>query len=690
MSILDTSEFRLVVAILLNGAVLWTSHRLLGLFARPRDRIGHAIDLILWWATVVTILITGLGWLGRLDLVSVVIATAAMTILVSVATNRPRTEIPKGPATRSTEPWSVSPSLVVGIFVTGTVVMQVYIASARPASATDALIYHLASPARWIQDGRLNIIPLWFHNPANSYSPLHGSCLFAWLMLPMGNDVFARFGQVPLLLLCGLCLHRMLTRSGVSSVIATSIAAACCLSRSFLSEGVQAKDDVILTGYFLAAIASLDHDRLTDRRATIRLGLAVGLMLATKYTSVLALPAIGVVAIPAIARSDTRRRLAWSLIIAVALASPWYLRNLIVTGNPVFPIEVRIGSWLVFPGVFTTCVAPEHMTLGALIGVLVGATRFTMNWWLMLVLAAGWAVGWWTCRHRYRRPIVLAALVGPALLLATFHFVSPFREVRFVFPAFGLLFLATGLVVGHLPIPKWMRWILSGGLLASAVISSSSARVLPEILAGAFGLTVAILLGRLVWYRWCAERRPVRTATCVVAAVLVVGYVYVHWDVYILRSRFDYRTCWSVIYGDSGLGPAWAWLDENATTGDVIAYTGTPMTYPLLGQTYNRRAVYVPIQPGIEDFQDLPHIDDPLSGPEIISRTVASYRRHPNKAHWLAGLARHKVRYLLVTPLGDKTPIEAQWAERDPSFQLAFENGPTRVYRVSARTIPSR
>lgn len=689
MAILDTSEFRLVLAILLNGAIFWTSHRLLGLLARPRDRIDHAIDLILWWAAIITILITGLGWLGRLDLVSIVVVVVAITVLVSVVTNRNRAEIPNCLEEPSTEPWGLRPSLVIGLFAASTVAMAVYISCVRPASATDALIYHLATPARWIQDGRLSIAPLWFHNPANSYSPLHGSCLFAWLMLPMGNDVFARFGQVPLLLLCGFCIHRMLTRAGVSPVIATSVAAACCLSRSFLSEGIQTKDDIILTGYFLAAMTTLDHDRLTDLRGVIRLGLAVGLMLATKYTSVLVLPAVGVVAIPALARSDIRRRLAWSLIIAVVLAGPWYLRNLIATGNPVFPIDVRIGTWSVFSGVFTTCVAPEHRTLGSLIGVLVGATRFSVNWWLMLVLAAGWAIAWWTCRHRYRQPIVLAALIGPALLIATFHLVSPFREVRFLFPAIGLFFVATGLAIGRLPGPKWVRWTLSGGLLVSALISSSSARVLPEILVGASGLTVAILLGQFVWYRWCAERRPMRLVACAVVAVLAVSLVYVNWDNYIHRCRSDYRFLWSAIYRGSGLGPAWAWLDENAEPGDVIAYTGTPMTYPLLGQTFDRHAVYVPIQPGIEDFRDLPRIDEPLSGHQTISRTIECYRKRPDKAYWLAGLAKRRVRYLLITPLGGRIPIEAQWAKGHANLQLAFESGPTRVYRISEKHDPS-
>jgi len=692
VEILDAAEFRLALALLLNGSVLWTCHQFLRWLSPISDRLDHAIDLILWHATVVTVVVGGLGCVGALS----VTAVTAVVLLLAVATgvasawsgrSRARDRLPDpaaqaGSPLPTDRPWDRTASVVAAVFTAGFVIAIVAAWRTTPALATDALIYHLGVPAQWLQDQRLTVIPLWFHNPANTYSPLHASCVFGWWMLPMGNDVLARFGQLPMLLLCWLCIFRMLRHAGVASAVAAATAGACCLSRPFLAEAVQAKDDVILTAYVLAAIATLNRRDLASARGALRVGLAIGLLLATKYTAVLALPAIALGAVSVLGQRATRRRLVWALVPALILAAPWYLRNIILTLNPVFPVEIRLGSWTLLPGVFTTTVTSEQRTLGSLTDVLVGAGRFSMRWWLLAAVAAAWASCWPICRGRWRQSAVLTALLGPPLLLIVFYLVSPFREVRFLFPAIGLLFVSAGLAIGHLPGSVWIGRALAGGLLAASLATAVPGKLLPPILIGAAVLSSAALVARYVWLRWIASRRDMRLVSLAALGLFAVGLVYVYWAVYVDRCRTDYRVMWTMAYKQNGLGPACEWLDRNAAPGDVIACTGTPMTYPLMGFNLDRRVVYVPVRPDIQDFTDLPRISEPLAGDQIIARTTECYRRDPDKTHWLNGLVQQRVRFVLTTPTGDRQPIEQAWADADPECRLVFRSDATRIYAV--------
>ena len=684
MAIVDAAEFRLVLAIVLNGAVLWTSHRMVLLWSSSSDRVERAIDLILWYAAIVATIVCGLGWLGALNVTAATAVVLVMAGAVGVFTaGRRQNGSPDGIPRANRRP-DATAAMVVTVLAVAFVLSAIFIARNTPALATDALVYHLALPARWLQDGGISVIPLWFHNPGNSYSPVHASCLFGWLMLPMGNDVLARFGQVPLLLLCGLCICRLLRRVEISHFVAAATAAACCLSRSFLAEAVQTKDDVILTGYFLAAVVALDRRGMATTSGSIRFGLAVGLLMSTKYTAVLALPAIGLLLLPVLGDRAVRRRLAWALVPVLVLAGPWYLRNTILTGNPVFPIEVHCGSWTLLSGVFATRVAPEDQTLGSLMNVLLGTSRYSMRWWLLPGVAVGWAAAWVLCRGRWRHPTVLAGLVGPPLLLTVFYFVSPDREVRYLFPAIALLFVAAGLAIGRLPGSPWLRRVPAAALLCAAAVTAVPAPLLPGVVIVATVLTTAMLFGRFAWRRWCAAQRHGWAMASVVVGLVTVGTVYVYWGAYVDRCRVSYHDLWAGVYKRNGLGPAWVWLDRNAGRHDVIACAATPMTYPLMGFDLSRRVVYVPVQPGIDELTDLPRIEEPLTRHQIVERTVKCYRSRPDRRHWLDGIARARVRFLLITPFGGRQPVEGDWADADPRFRLVLRSSQTRVYIVEA------
>ncbi len=677
---LHEADLGLILTVGPNAAIGYVAFVAARRLTPSREPSQRLLDSLLWWAALAGGLVLLLGSIGQLHLPGLLVVVLLLTVAV-VALDRlrrpPGDERIEGAADRE-----VRFACILALFVACLVLAAAYLSRILPSLTTDALVYHLAFPARWVQQERIELIPVWFHNPANTFSPLHPSCVFAWWILPMGSDVLARFAQLPFLAALGLAIYRLLRGAGTAAFLAAAAASACCVSRPFLGEGLQAKDDVMLAACFVASVVALTREDVASLAGGLRLGLAFGLLLATKYVALLSVPMLLVPALGLVGRKPGRRQILWALVPLILLAGPWYVPNLVLTGNPLFPIEVRLGSWTLLPGLFATAVAPADRTLSSLVDTFVIKGRFGLPGWLATLLAIGWLAALVTCRRRWRAPGILACLLGPPILLGTFFFASPDREIRYVFPLLCLLFAATGLAIAHAPLPRAAKNILGGGLLLASL---SRGLVWPILIESAlYGMLLAagLVLARLAWKRAIAPRPEVRMVVLPLVGFAVIAIFYVGWGNFVEDCRWARGPLYAVSYEDRGLGPAWAWIEKNARPGDTIAYTGTPMCYPLMGFHYRRRAVYLPIQPGAERIRDLPPVPERLTGRTLLPKVVALYRGNPDRAFWLEQVRRARPRYLLTTPFREQPVVEAAWAEAEPSFRRVFQSGPTRVFAL--------
>ena len=97
---------------------------------------------------------------------------------------------------------------------------------------------------QWIQTGWLDPFPTWYWNPAATWSPATSSTFMAWLMLPPGNDVFARFVQAPVLPMLFLLTARLARLLGATRAVAGLLGMTAAMSRPFVSEAIIPKDDL--------------------------------------------------------------------------------------------------------------------------------------------------------------------------------------------------------------------------------------------------------------------------------------------------------------------------------------------------------------------------------------------------------------------------------------------------------------
>jgi hypothetical protein len=206
-----------------------------------------------------------------------------------------------------------------------------------PPSLWDGISYHLASAKQYLREHRL-------FSADNFRFPVFPqlSEMLSMLVLGLVGDRAAQVAGVGVALLAafsliGWCRANAIPRAGV-------MAAAAWLGSPLVwvvasASYVDATQASFLTLFLHAFGAFIQRD---DRRWLVVSGLFGGCAAAIKYTSV---PFLVVPALVLLVRCLRRRQLRLVGVFALAIAvpaSPWYLRNLIVTGNPVFPFASRI------------------------------------------------------------------------------------------------------------------------------------------------------------------------------------------------------------------------------------------------------------------------------------------------------------------------------------------------------------
>src|SRR5262245_20761038 len=201
------------------------------------------------------------------------------------------------PAAARLEPGAQRPAwgdqiapVVCLLFILGYIGGVVSIGRYSSVLQDDALTYHLPAAVQWLRTGHLGLYTIWFFNPANTYSPLGGSTFMAWLIGPMHNDLLVRWVQAPPLVMIFFALVELCRALGVGTSIGAVVATGAVLSRPFVSQSLEVKDDLFIAAFFLAAVAGCQRTKLQDRLGPWRVGVALGLFFAIKYTAILTAP----------------------------------------------------------------------------------------------------------------------------------------------------------------------------------------------------------------------------------------------------------------------------------------------------------------------------------------------------------------------------------------------------------------
>jgi len=388
-----------------------------------------------------------------------------------------------------------------------------------PPTHWDDHTYHLAYPAHWLRSGRLETLAIPRGDPSVPFYPLNGQVLYFQAILPFGRTDFA-VRLVPIVVLLAAALHLMSAAARLGArkvglaVVPVLIASFPFVHGAFQRlPGVRNSggygSDHMLAMFALASTAMLAGVLERPRWGNVAcLGVALGLMTGTKFHWVLFAPILGALFLLGIVlrviRSRSRRlpasRAAWyvatCVVFALILGGFWYVRNLRNTGNPVYPAQVRLLGRVIFPGPRTPELYRAHpyryvpefnrRSARAYLGPL---------WEAQGVLAIVGCVLVALRRRRLRHlPLALVPLL-PFALLAAAYLGSPYRWMRFAYPAAMHLPLGAAVVVGALggrvrrrfPVQavwhqrrqRWGGKLFRGLSVATAILVGLGALLLP-------------------------------------------------------------------------------------------------------------------------------------------------------------------------------------------------------------------
>lgn len=305
---------------------------------------------------------------------------------------------------------------VAGTAVAAALVLATALA---PPTARDAVTYHLAAPKAYIAANSLVELPWNVH----TYLPFNAEMLFTWALL-IGPDtsasfLHALFGAVTVAVVFALGA-RATGRAGWGALAALAFASV----PSVVWNAAIAHNEMALALFVTIALAALAAWSCGGgRRELVWFGVALGLALATKHTA-LGLGLLGALTVlvrVARAPRSSRAALAADATAAAGVAAlfplPWYVQNVIRTGNPLYPY-----FWQLFPTHHPVWDAERAAVLELYLRSTYGA-----GGGLLGLAALPWEV---SVRALDNVPRYFDGVVGPAFLLAAPVAVALFASRR--------------------------------------------------------------------------------------------------------------------------------------------------------------------------------------------------------------------------------------------------------------------
>ena len=228
----------------------------------------------------------------------------------------------------------------LGVVLTGLLLTTLTVALAPPLWF-DSLSTHLLLPQAYLNDGRVSYLP-W---QVMSGMPQNAEMLYTLAMAAGGAPAATTLGWgFALLAVLGL-LGYLFNRLGSRPAWVGAAALLCGYSTLMLSASGYVEWLALWFG--LGVLVLLDDWRQAgEKRSLVLAGVFIGLAVGTKYTAgVVALAGLAALAWHAWKRKSNLLKSATLLgFSGLAAALPWFIKNWITTGNPVYPFFFGGGA----------------------------------------------------------------------------------------------------------------------------------------------------------------------------------------------------------------------------------------------------------------------------------------------------------------------------------------------------------
>ena len=407
----------------------------------------------------------------------------------------------------------------------------------------DPLTFHLPNIGRWIQTGSLWQIDQFVPLLAHGNYPNNGDVVMLSTVLPWHNDFLVR---------APICFYLAVTAVAVAAVArelrappaAAMLAAAVVVSAPIVGIATipRALPDSLLWATFACGVLYLLRHARTGRRSDLALAAtALAIAFGTKWYGI---SSVGVlVAVWFVARlmqRDVPKRLALReglFVAAIALLgdAAWAARNVVESGNPLFPAKIAAFGVTIFDAPRDVIVEAVGFSILDYLGdppVLrqLAGEIFDGLGLPGVVCAAGVIAAAVVLRRAPDRRVVLLSIV--AVVLVPVYAALPGTALgnpgdpslasvntRYAIPSLLLAAPVLAWAIGRLPRPPALAFELALALaVVSGAVKGYEVRGARDVTLAALALALACLAG---WALWRVRRRPLLVIGAATLAAII-------------------------------------------------------------------------------------------------------------------------------------------------------------------------
>jgi hypothetical protein len=674
----------------MNFIVLATAYLMVAKVFSPSRIIDMLISLFIFYFTQIILSQLVLGIAGILYLKNVIIFNLAIFLIVWLATFR-----------MPSRGWVIDKQSIYNYLrlnktvlfcicvILGFGLVKVFINLLNPPFGWDCLNYHFVFPVEWLKHGNLDTPITISDDPSPSYYPINGSLFFLWLMLPLRNVFLADLGQVPFFVLGFLSVYAICKGAGIHRIYSFFAAVLFSLIPNYFKQLELGYIDIMVAALFLASFKFLlDLYKDFSLKPLILFSLSLGLLLGTKTV---ALPYTGILLfffLLSFLRLKNPFRysgyiLLWFILIFLC-GGYTYIRNLLQTGNPLYPLHLKIFGCTVLKGVMDKAIYNVHFSphdfriskllfhegLGAAVLIILTPGVFLSSIYLL--------------KKKCFSIEKITIVVLPFLLFFAYRYIISLPNSRYLYAFLGAGFVSSFFLIDKLKIPARLFKPLIIILTLTSVAEVASYNELVVALLMTAILFIAIPFAS----RLSFDKTIIISFTCL---VLFIGLWFLNKD----YNKNEFRR-----YADtvkySGFWPeaieAWRWLNKS-TISDNIAYVGRPVSLPLYGSRFKNNVYYVSvnkIEPAKLHYFPYAKYSWGYNFESLHKnlRQKGNYRQNADYNTWLKNLLAKDTDFLFVYSLHQTEkiifPIEDRWASAHKErFKLGFRNNMVHIYKLA-------
>ncbi|MCX5699376.1 MAG: hypothetical protein NTX01_06735 [Candidatus Omnitrophica bacterium] len=570
-----------------------------------------------------------------------------------------------------------------------------------PSVFPDGLQVYLSFPATWIKSGNLDnpvgifatssiLNAKYLETSSTSYYPINAQLFFTWLMLPLRNSFLANLGQAPFYIIGIVAFYSILRRYGLNRTIAFLSGFLWALIPNIFKQFRHgAQIDIIcsvLLLLFFYTILLLKQDFVLKN--VILFGISAGILIGSKVINILwlaaFLPFICYLLFNGIKENKFTLRKVLSFLGVIAFliflfGGFIYIKNYLYTGNPLFPVNLKIFGKVIFKGLldgaeYKMKVAPWKWDIVKVLFSEGLGVQF-----LALILPCTILPVFFYRYLRIKIPAITEHLLLFSIPFSMLFLYVAFINIyttRYLFPYLSLGLLTAIIFISKFPRGDKFIYFISFVSIFAAVLELAKGYELVVSILLTAGFFIALVLYKKQVIRFYKSKM---FGKFVFAALLLASLLLVYLNSRFNQEEFDrYPLSFSKKEASQrDIAAGWKALNDLTGQGARVAYTGRQEFYPLFGTRIKNDVTYV----SINEKEVSPY-----------NKFDGLFRLARDFLAWRGNLKKEKIEYLFIAKpffnnRESKDPvkflIEDEWARAHPEdFKLLYSNSLSRIYKV--------